>query len=393
MFSVVITCPEETKSVLVQELDELGASDIEPGFKEVHCNLTEEQFYRAHLVLRTASNIILVIKECSAKTPIMLESQASRIHWQNYFTPQQTFMIEGIQGNRGPEFMTANELSRCIRLGIEEKFEYLRMPVPRVNLQEPDVKIVAFSRNLRCSIGIYTSGKALHKRGYKHGEHTAPLKETLAAAVLMEAGYRGDQPLVDAMCGSGTLAIEAAMIALNKAPLIHRKKDEFGFEKLKIFNRDLWRQVQDQVRAERKEEPDCRIFATDIDPQAVEMTKANALRARVEKFIATKCEDFFSSSKPAERGLVIMNLPYGERIGSSGEELEQFYAKVGQTLKHQYQGWTAAILTSEDAPIAKIGLKPKKKKMLLNGSIKCKLMTYELFSGSHKEFKTQRHLS
>jgi putative N6-adenine-specific DNA methylase len=298
-------------------------------------------------------------------------------------------VVEGIQGSRGPEFMTSNELSRCVRLGIEEKFTYLRQPIPKVNLKEPDVKIVAFSRNLRCSIGVYTSGKALHKRGYKNGEHSAPLKETLAAAVLYEAGYTGDQPLVDAMCGSGTLAIEAAMIALNKAPLIHRKKDEFGFEKLKLFNRELWRKVQDQVRAERKESPQAAIYAQDIDPKAVAMTKDNALRARVERFIDARCSDFFESSKPSEKGLIVMNLPYGERLG--GDDLEDFYARVGQTLKHNYQGWTAAILTSEDAPISKIGLKPKKKKMLLNGSIRCKLMTFELFSGSHKEFKTARN--
>jgi putative N6-adenine-specific DNA methylase len=389
MYSVVMTCPDETKMTLVRELEALGAADIEPGYKEVHCTLSEEQFYRAHLCLRTPSNIILVLKECAAKSEIMLRSQASRIKWQDYFDARQSFMVEAIQGDRGPEFMTSNELSRCIRLAIEEKFYFLKMPRPRVDLENPDVKIVVFSRNQRCSIGISTSGKAMHKRGYKHGEHAAPLKETLAAAILLEAGYDGSQVLLDGMCGSGTLAIEAAMIAMDKAPLIHRKKDEFGFERLKILNRDLWRKTQDSLRADRLDQPAQPIFARDIDSHAVDMSRANALRARVEKFIRFDHKDFFEAEKPAESGMVLLNLPYGERIGSE-QDLGEFYRKIGSHLKHHYQGWTAAVLAAEEAPIAKLGLKAKRRIPILNGSLKCKLLIFELFHGKHREFVTKK---
>lgn len=390
MIKLIATCPDETKHILAEELRQLGCQDVVELFRAVSFTATEEQYYRAHLELRTASNLILVIKEnVSAKTPIMLQSQARRIHWDKYFANTKTFVVDANQTDRGSEFMSSNDVSKAVRLGIEDCFIGRKMAKPMVDLKEPDVRIVVFSRHERVMFGINTSGKTMHKRGYKLKDHPAPIKETLAASVLKLAGYDGSQVLLDPMCGSGTIAIEAAGIALGKAPLIHRKKDEFGFEALLTFNRELWRDIQQHARDAREEEPKAAIFASDVQSEFVEMAREHALRARVEKFITFDRADFLDLKKPAEKGLLIANLPYGERMkddSGDDEALKEFFKKIGDHLKKEFSGWTAALLVSESAPYKFVGLKPSRKINVLNGSIPCKLLIYEMFSGERREF-------
>jgi putative N6-adenine-specific DNA methylase len=218
MISIIATCPEETKDILEAELEDLGAQNIAQTYRAVTCDVNEQQFYEAHLKLRTASRILKVIKSFSSKHENMLFSQAKRIKWDELFSPNQTFIVEATTSERGSEFMTGNTISKRVREGIQDVFTHRLNTVPKVDLKNPGVIVVAFQREGRCMISIDTCGKALHKRGYKTGLHPAPLKETLASAILRYAGYQGDEPLWDPMCGSGTLVIEAAYIALNKAP-------------------------------------------------------------------------------------------------------------------------------------------------------------------------------
>jgi putative N6-adenine-specific DNA methylase len=234
------------------------------------------------------------------------------------------------------------------------------------------VTIVAHIRNGICTLGLDTAGRALHKRGWRLNGHPAVIKETLAAAVLLLAGYDGSEPVLDPMCGSGTIIIEAAYIALNKAPLIHRGKDDFAIEHLAGFDRALWRKVADELRAGKRAEPRQPLFASDILAAYVELARKGALRARVEKHITFRAGAFEELEPPADHGLLVANLPYGQRIGRG--ELERSYASVGRVIRERYAGWRVALLVPADGPTDALGLRGARQVELMNGALPVRLV-------------------
>jgi putative N6-adenine-specific DNA methylase len=280
--------------------------------------------------------------------------------------------------------MAPKQIITQVRESIRDVFEHAQGVAPVVDRSEPKVVVVAHLRHGRCMLSFDLSGKSLHKRGYREQGHPAPLKETLSAALLIMAGYDGSQAFMDPMCGSGTIVIEAAMIAVHKAPQIHRKKGEFHFEWLKDFDRELWRVTQDRVRAEKLDAPTAPVVASDINPAYVAMAKKSALDARVEKYMTFNTGRFQDAEPPAPTGILVTNLPYGERIGSSEGDIVQLYEEVGDTLKQKFSGWQAAILAASASPYKAIGLKPKRTISLMNGSIPCKLLLFELYAGTRR---------
>lgn len=381
---LIATCPEETRPALALELEALGVTEITPGFRAVAFEATDALFYELHLKLRTASRILRVIKEVPASTPVMLHSQARRIHWHELFDAQHGFMVESLGADADRGGMAPKQVITQVREAIRDVFARTQGRVPKVDVSEPRVVVVAHLAHGRCMLSLDTSGKSLHKRGYREQGHPAPLKETLAAAILILAGYDGTQPFLDPMCGSGTLAIEAAMIAVRKAPQIHRRKGEFHFEWLEDFDRALWRETQDRVRAEKLEVPPAPVVASDIDPRYVEMAQKSALKARVERYITFDTARFQDLVPPAGHGMLVTNLPYGDRIGSSEGDLRLLYEEVGDTLKQRFAGWRAAILAAAASPYKAIGLKPDRTIPLMNGSIPCRLLLFELYAGSRR---------
>jgi putative N6-adenine-specific DNA methylase len=380
---LIATCPEETKPALVRELEALGATDIVPGFRAVSFEASDALFYELHLKLRTASRILRVIKEVPAKSPAMLYSQARRIRWHELFEPHG-FMVESLGADEESGGMPPKQVITQVRESIRDVFQRNQVRVPEVDVVEPRVVVVAHLSHGRCMLSLDTSGKSLHKRGYREQGHPAPLKETLAAAILTMAGYDGTQPFLDPMCGSGTLAIEAAMMAVRKAPQVHRRKGEFYFEWLKGFDRELWRTTQDRVRAGKRDAPPAPVVASDIDERFVAMARKSALKARVEKYMTFGTGRFQDVEPPAERGMLVTNLPYGDRIGSSEGDIRRLYEEVGDTLKQKFSGWQAAILAAEASPYKAIGLKPSRTIPLMNGSIPCRLLLFDLYSGSRR---------
>jgi putative N6-adenine-specific DNA methylase len=381
---LIATCPEETKPALEHELAALGASGLVPGFRAVAFEASDELFYELHLKLRTASRILRVIKEVPAQSPAMLHSQVRRMHWPELFDAQHGFMVESLGADAEGGGMPPRQVITQVREGIRAAFDRGVGRVPPVDTEAPKVVVVAHLSRGRCMLSLDTSGKSLHKRGYRESGHPAPLKETLAAAILIMAGYDGTQPFLDPMCGSGTLAIEAAMMAVHKAPRIHRKKGEFYFEWHREFDRQLWRTIQDRVRAERLDAPCAPIVASDIDANYVAMAQKSALKARVEKHMMFATRRFQHCEPPAEHGLLVTNLPYGDRIGSREGDVCQLYEEVGDTLKQRFSGWRAAILAAAASPYKAIGLKPSRTIALMNGSIPCKLLLFDLYSGSRR---------
>ena len=374
----------EFQETLKEELSSLGASDIEDGYKAVSFYADKKTAYSIHLKTATASKIMEVFREGAAKDRRAIFFQALKVKWAHLFRPNATYLVEGIAGDRGKDAPSKNDISKVVREAIEANFAYEKKKKPQVDLKDPDIHVVAFYYRKRITISILTSGKSMHKRGYKSDRHPAPVKEHVAHSLLKMAGYDGSQTLFDPMCGSGTFAIEAAYIALQKGVLIHRKKGDFGLERLSHFDRDMWRLVQEDVRGERKESPHKPIFAGDIEKRYVDMSQRHALKARVERYITFQQRDFFTTKAPDSSGLLVVNLPYGERLSDKDEDLMAFYKAFGDRLKKEYSGWTCAVLAADSSPWKQIGLRPYRRVQVRNGGIDCRFLLYRLYDGSLK---------
>lgn len=382
--TMLATCPKDGISILINELEDLGARNISAQYMAVEFQVDEELYYKAHLKLSTASQIFLILRKCSAKDKATLLSQAKRIKWETIFDLNYSYRVDGIAGNRGDDKMTANEISKQVRLAIQDVFKYRKKETPRVELKDPDIVVSTLVRDGRACISICTSGWPLNKRGYRiNSNHPAPIKETLAAALLKHCDYNGSQTLLDPMCGSGTIAIEAAMLALNKSSLIDRKTEDFGFSRLKSFNKNLWNKVRKDLQNKTLSNLEHKIFASDKDANYVNMAKDCALSAKVSKFINFSEASFFELEKPTPTGIIVTNLPYGERLKSE-DEMKIFYKEIGDTLKKNWSGWKVCLFVSEESHWKGFRLKPSKKTPFLNGALKTRLLIFEMYSGSKR---------
>ncbi len=362
----IATCPHSTVEVLADELHVLGIRDETKMHSGVLFECDLETAYLAHLALRTASRIQRVVARFTSANLSELQSGLNKIDWAKWLRSHKPFNVRPAYPDEDVVKLVAQSIQ-------ESKFE--KSP-PRFDpdADEP-ITITPFIREGICVMGIDSAGRALHKRGWRTTGHPAVIKETLAASILMLAGYKGDEPLYEPMCGSGTIAIEAAYIALGKAPLIHRKKGDFALEHLAGFDRELWRKVSDQLRTQKKSALPTPIFASDINSKYVEVARKGAVRARVEKYIQFKVGRFQDLEPPAESGLLIANLPYGERIGRS--EVERLYTEVGRMISDRYRKWRVALLVPSGAPVALLKLRSAKVFSLKNGALPVKLLVGE----------------
>src|SRR5512140_3626948 len=364
----IATCPDETKAVLALELQGLGVRDPRPIYRGVAFEADLETGYRAHLWLRTASRIQRIVAELPARSAGELERSAAAIAWPTWLRPTFPFTVSPILTDAEARAIGEEVVRGAIGGAVARGFAAASGTAPRFDPEADDpVTLVAHLRGGVCTLGLDTAGRALHKRGWRLGGHPAVLKETLAASLLLLAGYDGGEPLLDPMCGSGTLAIEGAYIALRKAPLIHRGKDDFGFERQAGFDRALWRHVSEQARASKLPAPRAPVFASDVRHEYVDLARRSALRARVERHIRFSTASFQELAPPAPAGLLVANLPYGERIGALS------LREVGRTLRGRFAGWRAALLLPAAAPWKELGLTPGRELALKNGALDVKL--------------------
>lgn len=367
----IATCPDETKEVLAGELVQLGVHGPRPIYRGVAFEADLETGYRAHLWLRTASRIQRIVADLPAGTAAELEEAAAAIAWPERLRPAFPFTVSPILTDAAARAVGEEAVRSAVGAAVARSFAEAAAPAPRLDPDAKDpVTLMAHLRGGVCTLGLDTAGRALHKRGWRLPGHPAVLKETLAASVLLLAGYTGSEPLLDPMCGSGTLAIEGAYIALGKAPLIHRAKDGFGFERQAGFDRALWRRVSDLARAAKLAAPRAPVFASDLRPEYVELARQAALRARVEKHMTFSVAPFEELAPPAPSGLLVANLPYGERIGAIS------LREVGRTLRERFAGWRAALLLPAAAPAKELGLTPERVFALRNGALDVRLLLF-----------------
>jgi putative N6-adenine-specific DNA methylase len=365
--------------VLAAELRNLGAVEVVEGNRLVRFTGDNRLVYRANLCCRTAIRILLPLGSFRARSRQELYDGIRRFDWRRFLKADGTFAVDAITS--GDAFPNSLFAAQCSKDAIVDQFRDASGVRPDVDLKSPDSRVNVHIRDQQVTVAVDTSGESLSHRGYRtQGAGKAPLAEVLAAGMVLLSGWEAAQPLVDGMCGSGTIAIEAALIARSIAPGLLRSR--YAFEHFADFRPQLLRQIRDELTAQVI---DCHrpvVYASDIAGKQVALARDNASRAGVDGDIEWAVSAFENARAPAGGGVIVMNPPYGERLKL--HDLEDLYRRIGDTLKQHYQGYTAWILTGNSEAAGKIGLRTSRRIRLYNGPAECRLLKFELYSGSRK---------
>ena len=371
------------EQVLAKELVELGANNVQIERRAVSFTGDKRMLYMANFCLRTASRILVPITQFKARHTDDIYEQVKHIDWSEYMTTQMTFQIDATVYSdyfRHSQFVTYRVKDAIVDWWMERGGVR-----PSVKLTNPDLYLNVHIGGDIVTISLDSSGESLHKRGYRVANTQAPINEALAAGMLLLAGWNGQGDFYDPMCGSGTLLIEAAMIARNIAPGIYRKG--FAFEKWANFDADLFEDVYSDDSREREFEH--KIYGSDAGFYAVQTATKNIESAGLQRDIEVKqirVQELRLADQDTDGALVMINPPYGERLAQDKDVLN-LYKDMGTALKHQFSGATAWIISSNDEALKYIGLRPAKRVRLVNGDLDCWFNQYVLFKGDHKTWK------
>lgn len=369
------------EELLAQELRQLGASSIEIGIRNVSFEGDKGFMYKANLCCRTAIKILKPITAFNIFTEEDLYKKIYEMPWENYMDVRGTLAVNATVFS--DVFTHSQYIALKTKDAIVDRFRDRVGERPNVDLDHPTLRInIHIDRNI-CTVSLDSSGESLHKRGYKTESVMAPINEVLAAGIIMLSGWNGQCDLLDPMCGGGTMLTEAAMIACNIPPNLNR--EEFGFETWNDFDVDLYEMIEEAALKKVRDFPH-KIYGYDIDPIAIKKAKENIKNANLQDFIEIREQDFFKSEKEKDAPLyIIFNPPYDERI--SVNDVEVFYSSIGNTLKRNYPGTQAWMITSNMEALKFVGLRPSKKIKLFNGKLEAKLVRYEMYEGSKKASK------
>jgi putative N6-adenine-specific DNA methylase len=343
----------------------------------------KEMMYRANFALRTAIRILKPIKRFEAKSADEVYDAIKAIHWEDYLGVDQSFSVDAVVFSN--EFRHSKFVAYRVKDAIADYFREKTDKRPSVRLTNPDLALNIHIAETKCTLSLDSSGESLHRRGYRQEAVEAPLNEVLAAGMILMTGWNGECDLIDPMCGSGTIPIEAALIARNIAPGVFRK--EYAFEKWPDFDQELFDAIYNDDSKER--EFTHHIYGYDNNPRANEIATHNVKAAGVSRDVTLKIQPFQQFEQPAEKSLIITNPPYGERI--STDNLLDLYKMIGERLKHAFMGNDAWILSYRDECFDQIGLKPSEKIHLFNGALECQFRKYQIFDGKYKAFRTEHN--
>ncbi len=369
------------EDVLAKELRNLGAQNVTIGTRNVSFVGDKGFMYKANIALRTAIRILKPIRSFTVLDEDDLYKKLQKLPWEKYLHETGSFAINSVVHSK--EF-TSN--SHYISLKSKDAIvDYYRDKYgerPDVDLRHPDLRIHVHIQHQTCTVSLDSSGDSLHKRGYRTSTNIAPINEVLAAGLILLSGYDGGTHLVDPMCGSGTILIEAAMIAANIPPNINRP--EFGFEKWRDYDNSLFELIQDSLM-KRLKDPYFKIIGFDKAPSAVRKAKDNVKNANLDEFVNIYQIDFFESEKQLHGPVTILfNPPYGERLEI---DTEAFYKRIGDTLKTNYPDTTAWFITSDLEALKHVGLKTSRRIPMRNADLECRFVKYELYKGTRKHKK------
>ncbi len=373
-FKMIAKTMAGLEDVLAEELIGLGANNLEIGKRMVSFEGDLALMYKANIQCRTALRILRPVYEFKAKTTDDIYKKVKAMNWFEHLTEDSTLAIDAITFS--DYFTHSKFVAYRVKDAIADYFMQRTEKRPSVNVENPDLLINFHIAHDKCTLSFDSSGESLHKRGYRVAQTEAPLNEVLAAGMILKTGWRGGSDFIDPMCGSGTLLIEAAMIAMNVPPGIYRQN--FAFEKWKNFNADLFETIYNDDSGEREFKH--KIYGSDISSEAIAIAAKNVKNAGLDKSIDLKVMPFESYTEaPSENAILVTNPPYGERI--KPEDLFGLYENIGERLKHVFMGYSAWILSYKKECFDKIGLKPSKKIQLVNGSLQCEFRKYDIFAG------------
>ncbi len=334
---------------------------------------------RLNLLSRTGHRVLFLLRESVAKNPNDLYRTLAEIEWEKYIAPDGYVCVtSSVQTSSIRDTRFANLKAKD---AIVDRIKKKCGRRPNSGPDKDRVVVFLYWHDDHCGVFLDTSGESLSKRGYRKMPFKAPMQETLAAATILATGWRGEGHFINPMCGSGTLAIEAALIALNKAPGLLRSN--YGFMHLQGFPKDAWQTLRQAAKKDTQKSLPCRIIASDIDPQAIQASRKNAQTAGVERFIEFAVSDYTDTPIPAGGGVVMLNPEYGQRLGEAGA-LAQTYQGIGDFLKQKCQGYRGYVFTGNLALAKKVGLKAKRRLVFYNSKIECRLLEYELYEGSRR---------
>lgn len=369
------------EQVLAQELTQMGANNVQIGRRMVSFTGDKEMMYRANFQLHTAIRILKPIRHFKARSAEEVYDEIQKVDWSEYILKGNTFSVDSVVYSE--EFRNSRFVTYKVKDAIVDQFREKHGTRPNISVSNPDIRLHIHIANDDATLCLDSSGESLHRRGYRQESVEAPLNEILAAGMVLMTGWKGDTDLIDPMCGSGTLAIEAALIARNISPGVFRK--EYAFEKWPDFDQDLFDTIYNDDSQEREFKH--HIYGYDIDMKAVNTARHNVRAAGLTNDITIEQQDFKDFTKPANKSIIITNPPYGERI--STPNLLGTYRMIGERLKHEFGGNDAWILSYREECFEQIGLKPSIKIPLYNGSLECEFRKYTLFDGKMKEFRQE----
>lgn len=366
------------EELLEEELRNLGAINVQKGVRSVTFEGDKGFMYKANLCLRTAIKILKPVKSFRVRNEQDLYDQIYKMDWERFMSVHSTFAIDATLAT--DRFHHSQFISLKTKDAIVDKFRNLHGTRPDVDLKYPDIRIHIHIQQSEVTVSIDSSGRSLHQRGYKTATNIAPINEVLAAGLIMMSGWDGQCDFMDPMCGSGTIPVEAAMIACNIPPNINRK--EFAFEKWPDFDANLFEKIIESSLKKTREFHH-KIYGYDKAPSAVAKAKDNVKNANLSEYITITQRNFFETYKPVDGKLhMVFNPPYGERLSI---DMEQFYKSIGDTLKKHYPGTDAWFITSNMEALKHVGLRPSRKIKLFNGHLESRLVKYEMYEGSKKE--------
>lgn len=376
-FKMVAKTFRGLETLLYKELQQLGATDLEVGNRMVEFTGNKEFMYRANFHLRTALRILKPIAEFKVVNDTQLYDKIQTIDWSTYFDLKKTFAVDSVIFS--DHFSHSNYVSQRVKDAIVDQFREKFKKRPYVDTEDPDIQIGIHISHDLCTVSLDSSGESLHKRGYRQISNKAPLNEVLAAGMILLSGWDKKSPFIDPMCGSGTLVIEAALMANNIPPGIYRQK--FGFETWEDFDNELLESIYEEDQEEPSTE--VKILGSDMSEMAIRVANENITGAGLKRKIELKVEAIENFTPPiSEGGVVITNPPYGERI--KVREINDFYKSLGDSFKNKYKGFEIWLLSSNNDALKHVGLHPSNKVTLFNGALECKYLNYSIYEGSKK---------
>ncbi len=377
-FKISVKTLQFLEPLLEKELITLGAKNIQIGKRIVHCTGDIEFLYRCNYQLRTALRVLVPIMSFNSRNSDDLYRSLKKFNWDDVLTVQSTFLIDSSVHSK--EYKLPHFAALRMKDAIVDFFKDKYGNRPDIEKENPDVLFHLHIDEHKVTVSLDSSGFSLNKRGYRVLGGAAPLNEVLAAAMLQISEWNSSSDIYIPMCGGGTIAIEAAFIATHTPALFFN--DSFAFKKWKGYDETVWKKVK-QAALSKVVPIQSKIWAGDIDKKTLGIARQNIKNAGFQEIIELEESDFFLQTPASNSGVVVLNPPYGERIDP--EQLEFFYKRIGDTLKKNWSGFDAWMITGSPEGLKSFGLKPSRKTPLMNGSIECRFCKYTLFKGSRAE--------